>query len=215
MTASAIAEITQFWLGPALESPDAANSRRDWWYRGGEAVDAEIRARFGPLVDAACNGGLADWEKSGQGAFALILLLDQFTRNIFRGTTRAYAGDGRAFQVVSTAIAAGLDTSLHPVERIWLYHPFHHSESVAEQDRGLALLQAVHSDAPADWRPYVERSIQGWTRHRNIVSRFNRFPHRNHKLGRQSTAEELAFLATEGESFGQGADQRLSSSSGP
>jgi len=199
-----IAEITRFWLGPALDSPEAANNRRDWWYRGGEPVDAAIRTRFGHLVEAACENGLSEWEHSAHGAFALILLLDQFTRNIYRGTLRAYAGDARAFQVVNTAIAAKLDTQLHPVERIWLYHPFHHAEAVAEQDRGLALLHDVHRTAPADWRPYVERSIQGWTRHRNIVARFNRFPHRNETLGRESSPEELAFLATDGESFGQG-----------
>lgn len=203
-TTPMIAEITGFWLGAALQSPEAANVRRDWWYRGGEPVDVEIRTRFGHLVAAACEGGLAEWEDSAHGAFALILLLDQFTRNIHRGTPRAYAGDARAFTVVHAAIAAELDTQLHPVERIWLYHPFHHAETVTEQDRGLALLEDVLSTAPTEWRPYVERSIQGWTRHRNIVARFNRFPHRNQTLGRASTPEELAFLATDGENFGQG-----------
>ena len=204
MTSTSIAAITRFWLGPALEAPEAAGLRRDWWYRGGEPVDAAIRSRFGELVETACEGGLTEWEHSPQGAFALILLLDQFTRNIHRGTPRAYAGDARAHAVVRAAIAAGLDTHLHPVERIWLYHPFHHSEAIAEQDRGLALLREVHEAAPAEWRPYVERSIQGWTRHRDIVARFNRFPHRNAVLGRESTAAELPFLEADGESFGQG-----------
>ncbi|MCA8928643.1 MAG: DUF924 domain-containing protein [Alphaproteobacteria bacterium] len=205
MSASRIAEITRFWLGPALESPDAAGGRRDWWYRGGEPVDAEIRTRFGDLVPAACEGGLTEWEASAEGAFALVLLLDQFTRNIYRATPRAYAGDPRAMAVVRAAIDSGRDAELHPVERIWLYHPYHHSERIAEQDQGLTLLQGVLADAAPDWRPYVERSIQGWTRHRNIVARFGRFPHRNRTLGRESTAEELAFLQTDGESFGQGA----------
>jgi len=204
MTDPAIAEIAEFWLGPALNAPEAASNRREWWYRGGEPVDAAIRARFGHLVRAACEGRLTEWEESAPGAFALILLLDQFTRNIWRGTRDAYAGDARAFRVVNKAVETGIDTHLHPVERIWLYHPFHHAEEIAGQDRGLRLLQDVHAAAAPEWQPYVERSIQGWTRHRNIVARFNRFPHRNQTLGRASTPEELAFLADDGESFGQG-----------
>ena len=198
-----IPAITAFWLGPALESPDQALARKDFWYRGGPAVDAEIRQRFGPQVDEACAGGLAEWEGSSEGAFAMILLLDQFTRNLFRGTADAWKGDPRAFQIVNRAIDAGLDRGLHPVERIWLYHPFHHAEDVAAQDQGLALLNALRDAAEPAWKPYVERSIEGWTRHRNIVAEFGRFPHRNTTLGRPSTPEELEFMAKDGERFGQ------------
>jgi uncharacterized protein (DUF924 family) len=196
-------DIIAFWLGPALQSPNLALARKDWWYRGGPAVDEEIRARFGAEVNLACNGGLAEWEETPEGAFVLILLLDQFTRNLFRGTPDAWKGDPRAFDVVNQAIAAGLDKALHPVERIWLYHPFHHSESPANQDQGLALLNALHNEAAPEWRPYVDQSIQGWTRHRNIVAEFGRFPHRNAILGRENTRAEEAFLAKGVENFGQ------------
>jgi uncharacterized protein (DUF924 family) len=101
-------------------------------------------------------------------------------------------------------IRSELDRKLGPVPRIWLYHPFHHSERVEEQDRGLALLNELLGEASAEWKPHVERSIQGWTRHRNIVCRFGRFPHRNKVLGRASTKEEITFLESNGESFGQG-----------
>ncbi len=195
--------IITFWLGPALEGPDRALGRKDWWYRGGPAVDDEIRARFGAEVDLACEGGLCEWEASPEGCFGLILLLDQFTRNLFRGTPDAWKGDPRAFRVVNQAIDAGLDRALHPVERIWLYHPFHHSESPAEQDRGLGLLNTLRAEAASDWQPYVDQSIQGWTRHRNIVAEFGRFPHRNAILGRESTPAEAAFLAAGAENFGQ------------
>lgn len=204
MSNEAIAEISTFWLGESLAGPDAAAGRRDFWYRGGESVDNEIRERFLEFVTKACTGELTEWGRTPEGAFALILLLDQFTRNLFRNSPDAYAGDKHAFAVVSDAIDGGLDRELHPVQRIWLYHPFHHSEMAAQQDRGIRLLHDIRETASEEWHPYIERSITGWTRHRNIVARFGRFPHRNHVLGRTSTPDEAAFLETEGESFGQG-----------
>ena len=209
MSAEIIASIVGFWLGPSLEGPDAAAARRDWWYRGGGAVDEEIRSRFGALVSEACRNGRMDWPHTPNAALAHILLLDQFTRNLYRNTRDAYRGDSAAFGIVKHAIARGLDRDLHAVARIWLYHPFHHAEQIEDQDRGIALLEAVMLETPAAWRPYVQRSIQGWTRHRDIVARFGRFPHRNAVLGRQSTEEEVAFLAAGAESFGQGSPAQV------
>ena len=197
-------DIVTFWLSDCRDSPDRALARHDWWYRGGPPVDEEIRARFGHLVPRALAGELTGWQDTPDGALALVLLLDQFTRNLYRGTVEAYAGDSRAFEIVDRAIDRGHDRELHPVAAIWLYHPFHHSEDVAEQDRGLGLLGALRRRTEPDWHAYVERSIGGWTRHRDIVARFGRFPHRNAVLGRDSTAEELAHLEADGESFGQG-----------
>jgi uncharacterized protein (DUF924 family) len=204
MCAKSIPEIVQFWLGESLEDPRTAFARRDWWYRGGPAVDEEIGTRFGALVRHACASALADWRTTPDGALALILLLDQFTRNLYRHTAQAYRGDARAFEVVTGAIDLGLDAALHPVARIWLYHPFHHSEEIAQQDRGMALLDGLATTASDDWRPYIQRSVEGWRRHRDIVARFGRFPHRNRVLGRTSTDDERRFLATDYESFGQG-----------
>lgn len=204
MNTVAIADIVAFWLGNSLDSPEVAAGRRDWWYKGSPAVDEEIRARFGDMVPCACARELMGWQDTPDGALALILLLDQFTRNLYRNTVDAYAGDPCAFEIVNHAIAKGLDQALHPVARIWLYHPFHHSEAVAEQDRGLGLLRDLRQEADPAWHAYVERSITGWTRHRDIIAKFGRFPHRNVVLGRVSTAEELAHMAAGGESFGQG-----------
>ncbi len=204
MRTETTAEIIAFWLGSSLEGPEAAFARRDWWYSGGPPVDDEIRMRFGALVAQACDRGLMDWRETADGAFALILLLDQFTRNLYRFTPDAYAGDVYAFEVVNQVIDSGLDRDLPPVSRIWLYHPFHHSEQVQAQDRGLALLETVLATAPPAWRPYIQRSIKGWTRHRDIVAQFGRFPHRNAVLGRTNTEEERAFLAVDGAAFGQG-----------
>lgn len=204
MSADTIDEIVQFWLGPSLGSPDLAYGRRDWWYRGGVSVDEEIRNRFGTEVAGACRRELMDWQDTPNGAFAMILLLDQFTRNLYRNTPDAYLGDACAFDVVNHAIDNKLDLELHPVGRIWLYHPFHHAETIEDQERGGALLQQVRESAPNEWHRYIDRSIWGWGRHRDIVARFGRFPHRNAVLGRESTEEEIAFLADNGQSFGQG-----------
>ena len=204
MNPDLIADIVTFWLSDSRDSPDRAHARRGWWYEGGPAVDEAIRARFGDLVPRACARELMGWRDTPEGALALVLLLDQFTRNLYRGTVGAYAGDLCAFEVVRHAIDRRLDRDLHPVARIWLYHPFHHSEEVAEQDHGLDLLRALRQHAAPDWHAYVERSIEGWTRHRDTVARFGRFPHRNAVLGRDSTAAELAHLAADGRRFGQG-----------
>ena len=131
------------------------------------------------------------------------MLLDQFTRNLYRGTPDAYIGDALAFDVVNQAIELNLDKQLHPVARIWLYHPFHHAESIAQQDNGLLLLNEILQAAPPAWHPYVQRSITGWTRHRDIVARFGRFPHRNKVLRRSSTDEERLFMEQDGDTFGQ------------
>jgi len=208
MSTESISEIAAFWLGSSLESPEAAADRREWWYRGGAAVDDDIRARYGDLIPKACAGDLMAWQSTPEGAVALILLLDQFTRNIYRNTPQAYAGDACAFDVVTRAIEQNLDTALPAVSRIWLYHPFHHAEDVEDQDWGLALLGKLRAEAPVEWHAYVERSIEGWTRHRDIVARFGRFPHRNAVLGRASTEEEHEFLKTNGEAFGQGPKAR-------
>ena len=204
MTTDPISDINAFWLGATLESPSAAALRRDWWYKGGPVVDDEIRAKFGNLVSQATNRTLSDWRETPDGALALILLLDQFTRNLYRFSTGAYAGDAHAFEVVTWVIDRGLDRELPPVSRIWLYHPFHHSEQTKAQDQGLMLLDSILSAAAPEWHGYVQRSIIGWTRHHDIVARFGRFPHRNAVLGRSSTKEEREFLAADGNTFGQG-----------
>jgi len=204
LSTETIAAINAFWLEKSQSSPEAGLGRKDWWYRGGAVVDDEIRARFGDFVALACERKLMDWSKTADGALALILLLDQFTRNIYRHSLAAYGGDACAMDVVTAAIASERDRELHPVSRIWLYHPFHHSEEIAKQDYGLSLLEQLKTSSLEEWQPYVQQSITGWTRHRNIVAEFGRFPHRNAVLGRESTAEELAFLDKGAEAFGQG-----------
>ena len=204
LTSDLTSSIVAFWLGPSLDGPEAALARKDWWYRGGEAVDEEIGSRFGELVPRACAGAFNEWNSTATGSLALVILLDQFTRNLYRNTPEAYIGDFMAFEIVKKTIDQKLDHDLHPVERIWLYHPFHHAEKIQQQDRGLSLLHELEHAAEKMWKPYIRLAIEGWTRHRNIVARFGRFPHRNEVLGRIDTAGEHEFLSKDGESFGQG-----------
>ncbi|MBT3661256.1 MAG: DUF924 family protein [Rhodospirillaceae bacterium] len=119
-------------------------------------------------------------------------------------TPNAYLGDKRAFEIMQDAMEQGLDQELHLVARIWFYHPYHHAEDLAEQDHGIALLNTLLSASPAPWHRYIGRSIKGWTRHRNIIARFGRFPHRNAVLGHKNTNAERTFLNLDGEAFGQG-----------
>ncbi len=182
-------EVLEFWFG---ESPH--RSRAVWFTRNPE-FDAAIRARFGDAVAAALCGEFADWETSAHGALARVILLDQFTRNIFRDTPRAFAGDPLALAIATAAVDSRQDRALDRYERQFLYLPFEHSESAIDQDRSIELFSALARDTGDD-------SLLPWAaRHADIVRRFGRFPHRNDILGRASTAEEIAFLKEPGSRF--------------
>ena len=196
--------VIEFWFADASNSPENAFSRKPFWYDGGKIIDQKIRKTFLGEVRSACDGELSHWVNTARGALALIIILDQFTRNVFRNTPQAYSGDELALNILNTSIKRGYDIVLSPASTIWLYHPFHHSEKVEEQDHGLELLNSLKERSPKAWHDYIEKSIEGWTRHHRIISQFGRFPHRNHILKRESTSEEKIFLKQNGRSFGQG-----------
>jgi uncharacterized protein (DUF924 family) len=182
-------DVLSFWFGP----PPLA--RRDVWFRKDAAFDATIRERFSETIAAALAGAYGEWCTDPHGALARVIVLDQFTRNAFRDTPEAFAGDARALATAEEAIHGGLDRALDPVERGFLYIPFEHSEEVAMQERALALFDALAQETG-------DRSALDWAeRHAAIVRRFGRFPHRNAVLGRVSTAEEIEFLKTPGSGF--------------
>jgi uncharacterized protein (DUF924 family) len=168
------AEVIAYWraLGP------------DRWFETNHAVDDEIRARFLALYEAAAAGRLAPWEDTGEGAFALLLALDQFPRNMFRGEAKAFATDPLARAVAGRAIARGFDLTFDNPERRFFYLPFMHSEALSDQGRCVDLCR--HADDPEGVR-YAEH-------HADIIRRFGRFPHRNAALSRATTTEERAFL---------------------
>lgn len=185
-------EILDFWFGP--QASDAYGSARVEWFRKDPAFDAQIRAHFGTPIETALAGGFADWT-SPRGTLARILLLDQFTRNTFRDTPRAFAGDTLALSLAEQAVARGDDGHLIPVERWFMYMPFVHAESPRAQQRSLELYRQLR-DTTGLAEPLV------WAeRHAKVVELFGRFPHRNAILGRESTAQETAFLGTQGSRF--------------
>jgi uncharacterized protein (DUF924 family) len=181
-------EILDFWFVPR------GVTRREWFTQDA-AFDAAIRTRFGAALAAALAGAFGEWCAAPRGSLARVVLLDQFTRNAFRGTPDAFAGDARALATAQDAIDRGFDRALDARERWFLYMPFQHSESLADQDRGVALFDALARETGlTDPLPYPQR-------HRDVIARFGRFPHRNAILGRASTAEELAFLREPGSRF--------------
>lgn len=157
------------------------------WFSKHAAFDTEFRSRFLAVHDAAARGELDHWAADPRGALALVILLDQFPRNAFRGTARMYATDGLAREVTNRAIAAGFDVQVPAELRLFFYLPFAHSENLADQDRSVALSNRLGSEQ----RKHAMR-------HRAIIQRFGRFPHRNEMLDRATTAEELAFLKAGG-----------------
>jgi uncharacterized protein (DUF924 family) len=183
--------ILDFWFG----RPGSAEygTERDFWFRKNPALDKELRTRFGSAVENALGGGFSGWS-SPRGTLARILLLDQFTRNCFRDTPRAFAGDQLALSLAEQAIAHGDDRKLANVERWFMYMPFVHAESLAAQERSLDLFRALSDDGLGSPLSWAER-------HADVIRRFARFPHRNAILARASTPEEIAFLGTPGSRF--------------
>lgn len=186
--------VLEFWFG----SPDAPDygMERPEWFRKSNAFDDAIRARFGALHAQAIDGALEDWARTPLGACALIVVLDQFSRNLFRGDAKAFAGDARALAVARRLVEAGDDRHLPtPQHRVFVYLPFEHDESLESQHLSLALYeQLAKSFGLVDNLDYARK-------HAVIIERFGRYPHRNQALGRASTPEEIAFLKTPGSSF--------------
>ena len=186
--------VLDFWFGaPGTASHGQMHAA---WFRRSTSFDATIARRFAVLVESALGGGLRDWTQQPASALARIVLLDQFSRNIFRDTARAFAGDALALAAAREMVAARQDEALPPLQRAFVYMPFEHAEDLGAQDEGLQLsgrLAASASEA-AGFLDYAQR-------HRAIVARFGRFPHRNALLGRPSTPDEIEFLKQPGSRF--------------
>ena len=198
-------EILDFWFLPLpgerpADDADAAGVppprfTRSAWFGKDAAFDLEIRRRFGIAIAAGLAGAFGEWCVTPRGSLARVLLLDQFTRNAYRDTPGAYAGDAAALATAEDALERRFDSDLDAHERQFLYMPFEHSESLPDQERAVELFSALaHEtglDAPLRWAQ----------RHRDVIRRYGRFPHRNAILGRTSTPEETAFLAQPGSRF--------------
>jgi uncharacterized protein (DUF924 family) len=186
-------EVLDFWFGP-----EPLATRREWFVKSA-GFDEDIRRRFGALVDSALQGP-AGWNDAALSALAELIVLDQFTRNLFRGQSRAFAGDARACALALKLVDSGDHLALHPLQRWFAYMPLEHAEDLGLQDRCVALFEALvqqggeHANALKGALDYAHK-------HREVIRQFGRFPHRNAALGRSSTAAEAAYLATPGSGF--------------
>ena len=186
--------VLEFWFGPA-DDP-GHQLPRPAWFRKDPAFDLQVHERFGATIEAALAGRLQSWATEPLPALAQVIVLDQFTRNAFRDTARAFAGDERALAAARAMVDSGEDRALSGVQRQFVYMPFEHAEDLAAQKQALQLFSRLGEDEPA------LADLLRWARaHHDIVARFGRFPHRNALLGRVSTPEEEAFLKTPGSSF--------------
>ncbi|HYS57847.1 MAG TPA: DUF924 family protein [Burkholderiales bacterium] len=177
-----------FWFG-APNSCERGRPRK-LWFQNSEPFDAEIRRRFLATWERAARGELERWQATPLASLAIVVTLDQFPRNMFRGTARAFATDSLALAAARETIAREFDRLLSPVERSFVYLPFAHAEDLAAQRRSLVLFHASERE-----------NVESARRHYEIIARFGRFPHRNAVLGRESTAEEIEFLKQPGSSF--------------
>jgi uncharacterized protein (DUF924 family) len=197
-TAPGPEDVLTFWFG-APGSPPLANAES--WFKKDAAHDAEIRARFGALHEAASQGDLDAWKTTPRGRLALVVLLDQFSRNIHRDTPRAFAQDRRACTTALEAITLGDEGVLSLVERSFLYMPFMHAEDVDLQHNSVAAFERICTRATTELRGFLASFLDYARKHAEIIERFGRFPHRNGILERESTPRETEFLKQPGSSF--------------
>lgn len=189
-------EVLDFWFG-AAGSPERGQERKQW-FRKREAFDTQLRERFGALLEAARAGELDAWCATPEGALALVIVLDQFSRNCLRGTPHAFSADDKALAIARAMVESGADRRLPDVyHRMFAYMPFEHAESVAMQLESVRLFGELAREAA----PGVQGFYDYARRHAEVIERFGRFPHRNAVLGRESTEAELAFLREPGSRF--------------
>ena len=195
--------ILSFWFADAAQDPERAAAREAFWFESSPEADARVRARFGAAIDAAAAGELASWDESARPALARVILLDQFPRNVWRGTARAFAHDRIALAAARNAVTAGRLAELSPVEQAFLILPYQHSEELDAQRASVQLSEQIADGAPAAWRALLDHYTDFARQHFTLIEQFGRFPHRNAALGRASTADERAYLARGATTFGQ------------
>ncbi|GLZ86038.1 hypothetical protein Pres01_20890 [Metapseudomonas resinovorans] len=193
--------LLDWWFGPEASASQVAAARQGLWFGKKDHQDAEARERFGGLVEQALEGGLADWVAQPDGWLALVLLLDQLPRMLFRNDPRSFAGDARAQALVADGLARGLDRHLSPIRQVFICLVLEHAEDLASQERALYRYRLLLDGADAAERALFENFLDFSERHRVVIARFGRFPHRNAVLGRVSSDEESSFLREPGSRF--------------
>ena len=196
--------VRDYWFGTQPLSGAALEARLGFWFgAAGAPQDEQIRTRFGALVERALAGELASWADGPRRRLSLILLLDQFPRNIFRGTARAFEGDRQALALTLSGMQSAADAALDVVERMFFYLPLEHAESLDAQDEALAAYRRLLAEAPPQFHETFAGTLRHVEEHRAIIERFGRVPPRNQVLGRASTEAEEKWLGAGGAGFGQ------------
>ena len=194
-------ELLRFWFGDDADDAVVAEAKAELWWGHRQETDELLQVKFGAAASAAAADVLDHWTGSPSGRLALILLLDQLPRAIHRDTPGAFAQDAKARKLAGQGLESGADRLLRPIERLFFYLPFEHSEDLADQDRSVELYRELVSSVPPAQRETFAAFVDYAARHRDVISRFGRFPHRNQVLGRESTPEEKGFLEQPGSAF--------------
>lgn len=197
-------EVLEFWIGDADEDASEARRRRALWFGGSPEIDAAIRQRFAQVLRDVRESRCDDWLDTAHGQLAQIIVLDQFPRNMFRGTAEAFSCDTRALTLSLALADAESFGTLGWMSRAFTLMPMQHAEDEGVQARSVRESEALARDCPEEYREILEGNARFAREHRDIVVRFGRFPHRNRVLGRESTAKETAWLADGAPTFGQG-----------
>ena len=193
--------IRDFWFGSNPDDVVVAQQRSKLWWSKNPDTDQDIRNRFEIQLQRAADNALTAWTESAAGLLALVLLTDQFARNMYRHTPKAFQFDAMAQDWCQTGLARGMDQMLRPIERVFFYLPLEHSEALAHQEQSVRLYARLYQEVPPEYMDTFRRFLMFALRHRRIIERFGRFPHRNEVLGRLSTPEEILFLKEPGSSF--------------
>jgi uncharacterized protein (DUF924 family) len=194
-------DLLDFWFGDNPDDVAVAEAKAELWWGHRQETDELLQLKFGAAASAAAADVLDHWTGSPRGRLALILLLDQLPRAIHRTTPAAFAQDAKARAVAERGLESGADRLLRPIERLFFYLPFEHSEDLADQNRSVELYRELVKSVPTAQRETFAGFVDYAVRHRDVIARFGRFPHRNLILGRDSTPEEQAFLERPGSSF--------------
>lgn len=194
--------VLDFWFGELHNNlPDKEHQKN--WFSGGDSFDLLIKKKFTTTLLASSKGELDPWELTPRGRLAFVIVLDQFPRNIFRSTANAFLYDEKALSLARDGVEFGHDQPLRAAEKIFLYMPYQHSESLKIQEEGMALYRKLAAEASAEEKALCTEVLQFAERHYNLIQRFGRFPHRNKALGRLSTPQEESYLTNGGFRFGQ------------
>jgi len=195
------ADVLRLWLGAHPIEPAAMQRVQAQWFQKDEAFDALLRARFGATLAAARAGRLEHWARDAEGWLALLIVLDQFSRNVFRGQPDSFTADAQALALALAGIERGFDQAVPPMARIFAYLPLEHAEDAALQARAVALFAALRDAPGAEPQAFFDGTLEYARKHQDVIARFGRFPHRNAILERTSSADELAYLAQPGAGF--------------